>query len=184
MMYPMFYEIIPSDVIQTVMEQALNSDEMELKLYDSHIEEVKSMQKLNCVKYFRIKYSTTMSMKMSDTTNQNDVELDRNAFILIALNKEFGEENVSYLEGLNKFEVITTKNSLAILDPLYTGWKIINVEKAYQPILVKILPQEILDQFSIYCIAFNDYCLALLPKKSPEFHVGLVASSSTILPIK
>lgn len=147
MMYPKFYEIIPRDVIQTAMEQALNSDEMELKLYDSHIEEVKSMQELNGVKSFRIKYSTTMSMKMSDTTNRNDVELDRNAFILIALNKEFGEEHVSYLEGLDKFEVKTTNNSLAILNPLYTGWKVINVEKAYQPILVKILPKENLDQF-------------------------------------
>ncbi|MCR9066021.1 MAG: hypothetical protein NXI00_18775 [Cytophagales bacterium] len=63
MMYPKFYEIIPRDVTQTAMEQALNSDEMELKLYDSHIEEVKSMQELNGVKYFRINYSTTMSRR-------------------------------------------------------------------------------------------------------------------------
>lgn len=145
--YPKFYEIIPRELLEKAMMDALHSEDVELKLYDSKIDDVIFLENLDGIAYYKVEYSNKMSMKYLNLQEDKDSSFDMNALLLAALGKEFGADNVSFNETENKYEVKAVKSSLAILDPEYEGWKVINIEKAYRPVLIKILPETILNHF-------------------------------------
>lgn len=143
-----FFEFVEKEQLIEVMESMFNNPDMEIKLENAAILDVKDINKIGEKYYSIIKYSSLMGMRFKSTKeNQTAEELkNQNNLIKFSLQNTFGVDNVTFDEKTNWFAIIAKKSACAISIDGKTNWKFIVMESNQRFIIDKILPKQITDQ--------------------------------------
>jgi hypothetical protein len=141
------FEIAPKEQMLTMMEQTFNSPELKIELKDPKINSIDDYKQVDGNKYAFMSYSLTMKMVY---LKQEDISVEEHTETLKSmkplLDASFGEENVSFIEGDNAFEIFSEKNAYAVEKEAYNNWKFIVIEKNQKPTLEMLLPKELVDE--------------------------------------
>jgi hypothetical protein len=144
---PGFLNIVPKEQMIKLMEATYNNPEIEFILDNPVILKVADSQVVNKESFVKLKYSSTIKMRFN--RNQTDSlaseeQLKNSQQIKSALEKQFGLGNVKYDSTTKFYEIYAIKNVIANSTD-GVRWTFLVVEERYKPILVKIIPKEIID---------------------------------------
>lgn len=145
-MYPKFFELFPRDIMIKALDKSLNDPAFEIILRDSEILSISPQKTVDSVTYAIADYSFVMSLKYVESEenslpDQSTIDLTKDIF-----NNMYGEDNVYFSDEEKKFTIRVTKNMLVLKTPLLTSWKVLGTDANLKPLLLKIIPKEIVDE--------------------------------------
>lgn len=144
---PEFFEIFPKSQIVKLMEQIFNDPSLELTLSDPKILSIGDLEEIEGKFYVSLSYSNKMRMKIHGEKNEEeDAKTMRFSLTKASLNQTFGDENVTFNETTEFFEIIAQKEAYAISNNGLTDWKFLVAEKNQQFILEKLLPKALFEK--------------------------------------
>ncbi|WP_255050479.1 hypothetical protein [Lacihabitans sp. CS3-21] len=143
-MYPKFFELYPRDLMVKTLDESMNDPNLEILLMDSKILEISPLKTADTVTYAKVGYSFVMTLKYVET-DENPAPGEEVITMTTNIFKQmYGDENVSFDSGNKKFKVYAKKEMLALKTAGLTDWKVLGIEEKINPLLKKILPNEII----------------------------------------
>jgi hypothetical protein len=136
---PAFFTIIPKAQLLKIMEQTYNNPNIDFEIEQPTIINIQDKKNIDGKDYVQLKYSNYLKMRFkSQDGKTGDTTLTKKA-----LEKQFGDGNVSYDAQTNFYRFLVYKNVIANSIG-NKKWTFIVVEDKQRPILEKILPKELL----------------------------------------
>jgi hypothetical protein len=147
------FELIPREQLLVVMQSAFNSEAMSFTFDNTNIKDINEPELINEKYYATLSYSNDMYISFindsledaEDEDLQEKKELQQ-SLMLVSFYKNFGEENVTYLEDEDQYKIGVQKQVIAESPNGETNWKFIVIEKNMKPILEMFLPSEIIEK--------------------------------------
>ena len=144
-----FFKFVPKEQMILLMQKTFNNPDLEFRLSDPKIIEIKDAELIEGKYYSLITYSNYMNMKFLDNDTIKETEAghkQRIGLTKLALENNFGKENVKYDQQTDFFEIYSEKKVYAISDNSQLHWKFIVLEKNQKTILEKILPKQLTEK--------------------------------------
>jgi len=147
------FELIPREQLLVAMQSAFNSESMNFRFDNTNIKDINEPELINEKYYTTLSYSNDMYIGFVDNSveDSEDDELQekkelQQSMMLVSFYKNFGEENVTYIEDKDQYKISVQKRVIAESPNGITNWKFIVVEKNMKPILEMFLPSEIIEK--------------------------------------
>jgi len=142
-----FFTIIPKEQMVSMMKSVMNNKDLDYRILDYSITEVKDSTMINNNCYSILKYTSNMTMKFKniDTIRAAGKRKETLNLLKISLGNSFGVDNVKLDEPTGTFSITSHKKSCAVLQNGQSEWKFINIEARQRVILEKIIPKEIIE---------------------------------------
>ena len=141
-----FFDVIPKAQMITALKSVMNNPELNYKILDYQIVELKDKKLIGSKYYVLLTYTSKMIMgfKQLDslTSEKKKTQL---SLIKLSLANTFGTDNVKLDDTTNFFNIVTRKKSCGISADGLNGWKFVNIEPRQRLLLDKVLPKEIVE---------------------------------------
>lgn len=144
--YPKFFDLFPRQMMLETLNKSMNDPTLEISLKDSKILEISPSKTIDTVTYSIVHYSFVMSLKYLESEDNPLPDEEAIKFTQGIFNKMYGEENVTYDKEKMQFVMKLQKEMLVLKTPSLDAWKVLGLEPNLKPLLVKILPSEIVEQ--------------------------------------
>lgn len=143
-----FFEIVKKDQMIKLFTTTFNNPDMEFKIGDAKISEIKDINKIENKFYTILRYTSQIAMRFKPTkTDETAEEMKaRNNLIKLSLQNTFGIDNVKLEEETNWFNIVAVKSACGISLDGKANWKFIEMENKQRLIIDKILPKAITAQ--------------------------------------
>lgn len=141
-----FFTIIPKETLIEVMEKTFNDPNLSFAIDSPKVISISQSKTIKGKQYAKLQYSNIIHMKMN--VGQSDAVLPDSAqleFMTLALQGQFGEDNVKFNKEKNTYSIYAKKDAIAQTTD-NKNWKFIVVEEKQLPLLKKIIPKELLEQ--------------------------------------
>jgi hypothetical protein len=140
-MYPKFFEIVPRNTMQEMLESTLKDPDLELKMWDLKYFNITEDKIFENVFSSKASYSMKVSMKFKEDP-LNDV-------ILEALERVYKKGNVKFDTTTKTYEIFSEKTLLLIKDTAESDWLVLGLEPNLSAIYHKILPKSLIEHYGM-----------------------------------
>jgi hypothetical protein len=143
-MVPEMFELVSKQEMIAMMEKTMKDTMMEFKITHSVIDSIGDAIVVNSTYYARIDHSYTLHIGISAEKEETAEEKKARVAIYLSVFKNAFGQDVKYNWDTDYFETGISKPAFAVSTNGETAWKFVVAEKG-DPILPKILPQEMID---------------------------------------
>jgi len=141
------FTIVPRTQMVVLFEQVMKNKEFEARILGFDIRDIADRRKIDTCYYAKIKYVSSMTMKMySDKEESAEAKKSRLALTTAAFSNTFGSDHVKLDESTETFTITPNKSSWAISKNGQTDWKFVNVEPRQRILMEKILPKALIEE--------------------------------------
>lgn len=143
-----FFEVIPKQQLISVFKQLYNNPSMEFKVESPKILSIEPIEKIGDRFYSILMYSNLMKMRLKSEDNDESQEDKKNRIELLksSFNKKFGDENVTYNNTTDFFEIKVNKKVCCVSKNGSNNWKFITIDSDKKYILQKFIPSKVLNK--------------------------------------
>ncbi len=149
--YPKLFEIFPKVKMLEAMNEMKADTTTIITISNDSIINISETYELDGIKYALIKYSFKMTMKIleskNDSENEIDEDINKAELTYDLLKAVYGEKNIIYDKENSTLFINTTNEMFAIKNPLYKEWKFLENKENMKPILEKLLPKKVLKKW-------------------------------------
>jgi len=142
--YPKLFTLMSKEQMLKVLKATVNNPLLEVEFGEFKLLKAGAPQKIENQYYSLIDYSVVIKMKVK-TKNEKQRETMNNR-MLLGLQKQFGEENVSLNRVTGYFEVKSEKKAVAISKDGKSKWTFLTVEPNQKLMMEKILPSSVVEE--------------------------------------
>lgn len=140
------FTIVPRAQMVALFEQIMKNKEIETKILGFDIKEISDSRKIDTCYYSRLRYVSSMSMKVIADEGTDEDKKNKLSLMRTALANSFGSDNVKLDEATATYTITPVKSSWAISKNGQTDWKFVNVEPAQRVIMEKLLPKALIEE--------------------------------------
>lgn len=139
---PRFFELVPLNEMQKLLESVFKMSGMEYKLGNPTFRKIGKVQNFNKINYVKIWYASPVEMRfvLQDTDEQTVSAMIAN------FETQYGAGNVVFDKSTGFYKINAEKSAIASSEENMNNWKFITVDnEKMAAILSKIIPEEVLN---------------------------------------
>jgi len=135
------FEVLPKQEMINMMKSVFETPGMEIKFKDSEITKFNDPEVIKNKTYLLFNYYQVMDMKLESVATE-DKEMQ--SMMLSQFQKQFGDENVSYDQETNFFNIKAIKKALGTYDPEIAEWRFLTLQDGQRFLLEKFLEEDVI----------------------------------------
>lgn len=139
------FETVSKEELVRSMEQIFNSEDFIIDMVSVDSIQVGNMQKIDMMNYALLRYRSELRMKFLNLDNEAEKSTTDREMILLALQAQFGKDNITYDKKTDFYTMGLTKSAIANSSDL-KKWQFVVVEQKQLLILSKFIPKKILEK--------------------------------------
>jgi hypothetical protein len=148
-MNPDFFKIIPKEQMILLLEKTFSSIDFDYKTGLPTLSDFQPAKLIENKHYIKFTSNSPLQIKFKESKGDapktdNEKKLSQ-TLIKLALEKQYGANNVTYDEPTGYYNIMTHKSVIANSDNKMTDWKFVIVEPAQKNLLSRFIPAELLD---------------------------------------
>lgn len=125
--YPKVFDLVDRDQMKAVLSSTFDNGQFVIELDSLRILSIDKPFKEGNGEYVKITHSMLMIFKYKDTSNQENIEVERMTANTMAM--QYGEDNVKYDEKTRSIRIFTKPEMVGIKDEKSVEWTFINYKK-------------------------------------------------------
>lgn len=125
--YPKVFDLVDRDQMKAVLSSTFDNEQFVIELDSLRILSIDKPFKEGNGEYVKITHSMLMIFKYKDTSNQENIEVERMTANTMAM--QYGEDNVKYDEKTRSIRIFTKPEMVGIKDEKSVEWTFINYKK-------------------------------------------------------
>ena len=134
-----FFKIFSKAQMIALIEKTYNNPEINFSIDNPVVISVGNSKMINKTNYVKLQYSNYMNIRFKS----DEKETPDTASTKMALQAQFGEDNVKYIQSTDTYRIFVVKNVIADSKDM-RNWTFVVVEDKQKPILEKFIPKELL----------------------------------------